>query len=62
MHRNKRYLNKKYSKEFWTKHYRKWLEKHTHQFDVDGLLIGICRIDYLFANLMGMDLFVYEPL
>ncbi|MDD3227629.1 MAG: L-2-amino-thiazoline-4-carboxylic acid hydrolase [Oscillospiraceae bacterium] len=29
------------------------LKKLAHQFDADGLLPGICRMDYLFANLMG---------
>jgi hypothetical protein len=29
------------------------LKKLAHQFDADGLLPGICRMDYLFSNLMG---------
>jgi hypothetical protein len=28
-------------------------EKLAHDFDADGLLPGICRMDFLFSNLMG---------
>jgi len=29
------------------------LKKPVHDFDVDGLLPGICRMDFLFSHLMG---------
>lgn len=29
------------------------LKKLTHDFDADGLLPGICRMDYMLSNLMG---------